>query len=401
MTVSAHVHGLADRTELWLDHWALGAPAGAAIGVAVSGGGDSIALLHLASDWAIRTGRTLHVLTVDHGVRPDARAEAEFVAALAQRLNWTSEILTWENGVPSARRARQARHTLLAKACRRQHITSLLLGHTQDDQFETILMRARQGSHWYGLGGMDSLSPAPVWPEGYGLTLVRPLLGEARSVLRDWLQWRGASWCDDPTNEDPAYERVRMRAHLAACEATRQQVARCVPQLSALRRAEQNALARLASTHVNHFPDASLDFDMSGVPQERAIRLLGVLAQVVAGRSTPPAKTRLGAALNGVMADGAARTLAGAWLVRRDVSTVSLYRDPGAMNAVEPGTWHFDGRFGRSVSQGSGRVGARDWRARQAVPPTEGAWHDLTRPRMAQMCAVWRQMQPLSHRSRP
>ena len=84
---------------------------------------------------------------------------------------------------------------------------------------ETVLMRAAAGSNWRGLAGMAPLAPVPLWPEGRGLMLARPLLGARREALRKMLRARGAEWIEDPANADPAFERVRARAALSALEA--------------------------------------------------------------------------------------------------------------------------------------------------------------------------------------
>lgn len=178
--------------------------------VALSGGGDSVALTLIAHAWAREAGRTLRLLTVDHGLQAASAGWTAACAALAHRLDRPFQALTWTGpkpatGLPAA--ARRARHRLLADAARAAGARVILLGHTADDIAEAAAMRAD------GATTPDPRvwSPSPVWPEGRGLFLLRPLLAARRADLRDWLQARGEGWIDDPANDDPRYARSRAR----------------------------------------------------------------------------------------------------------------------------------------------------------------------------------------------
>ncbi|MDP1556345.1 MAG: ATP-binding protein, partial [Hyphomonas sp.] len=110
------------------------------IGLAVSGGSDSITLLHLAHRWARPRGAKLLVLTVDHRLRPAAAAEAAGVARLAGDLGLPHLTLVWEAPMARQSAARRARHALLATALKSAGGQLLLTGHTASDQAETVLM---------------------------------------------------------------------------------------------------------------------------------------------------------------------------------------------------------------------------------------------------------------------
>lgn len=174
-----------------------------------------MALLALAAGHARTvTGVRILCVTVDHGLRPEAAEEARQVKRAAEALGVPHETLRWTrtgDGRVSQARARQARHALLATWARDNSVSRIALGHTRDDRIETFLMRARQGSGWYGLAGPMPFAPSPVWPEGDGLTLVRPLLAFSREDLRSDLRARGVRWIEDPSNGNEAFERVRMR----------------------------------------------------------------------------------------------------------------------------------------------------------------------------------------------
>ena len=182
----------------------------APVAVGFSGGGDSLALLILTLDWARAHGRPVLSLTVDHQLQPgsavwtrEAVAKAQARGARALALVWTGEKPT--TGLPAA--ARRARHALLAEAARAAGARVLLLGHTADDIAEAAVMRA-EGST---VSDPRDWSPSPVWPEGRGIFLLRPLLDQRRAELRAWLRARGETWLDDPANDDPRSARARAR----------------------------------------------------------------------------------------------------------------------------------------------------------------------------------------------
>lgn len=183
------------------------------IALGLSGGSDSLALLTLATDWGRQNDRRILALTIDHSLNPDSPRWTAFArdAALAEGADWHG--LTWQGpkpvtGLPAA--ARRVRHALLAEAARAAGARVILLGHTGDDVAEGDWMRA-EGST---LGRVREWSPSPVWPEGRGLMLLRPMLDVRRKTLRDWLTAQGADWIDDPANEDLKYARSRARGFL-------------------------------------------------------------------------------------------------------------------------------------------------------------------------------------------
>lgn len=195
------IHAILDRR--------LDRNATAPLAVGFSGGGDSLFLLKAVVDWAGQ--RPVLALVVDHQLQPDsARWTAEAVAkaralgAAAKALAWTGDKPS--TGVPAA--ARSARHALLAAAAREAGAKVLLLGHTASDLAEGAAMRA-EGST---VSDPREWAPSPVWPEGRGVFLLRPLLGLTRDEIRRALAAEGETWLDDPANEDLRYARARARA---------------------------------------------------------------------------------------------------------------------------------------------------------------------------------------------
>jgi tRNA(Ile)-lysidine synthase len=187
----------------------------APLAVALSGGGDSLALLMIAADWAKSRGRRLVALSVDHRVHADSVRWTAFAhdAALRAGADWRG--LVWEGEKPKTglqAAAREARHALIADAAREAGASVVLFAHTIDDVREAALMRD-EGST---LGRVREWSPSPAWPQGRGVFLLRPLLDVGRAELRAYLRARGLDWIDDPANADLRYARSRARAALDA-----------------------------------------------------------------------------------------------------------------------------------------------------------------------------------------
>lgn len=193
---------------------ALVAP-GRKIGIGVSGGPDSLALLLLAID--ARPGQ-VEAATVDHALRPESRAEAEMVGALCDRFRVPHRILTaaWKQKPETAiqEQARLMRYRLLGQWARARSITTLLTAHHLDDQAETFLMRLGRGAGVRGLAAMRAVTRPP----GARIALVRPLLQWHSSELHAVCAASGVEPVRDPSNEDERFERVRVRKALAQAD---------------------------------------------------------------------------------------------------------------------------------------------------------------------------------------
>ncbi|PDT90256.1 tRNA lysidine(34) synthetase TilS [Bradyrhizobium sp. Y36] len=184
-----------------------------ALVLAVSGGPDSVALMWLMARWQRSLARAprLTVVTIDHGLRPEAAREAREVKRLATELGLPHRTLRWrgakpKTGLPAA--ARNARYRLLAEAARAVGASHVLTAHTRDDQAETLLMRLVRGS---GLAGLSAMAPLSARD---GIMLARPLLDVAKAQLVATLRRAKIGFADDPTNRDTAFTRPRLRALL-------------------------------------------------------------------------------------------------------------------------------------------------------------------------------------------
>lgn len=183
------------------------------IGLAVSGGPDSLALLLLAADFANQHAahERFVVYSVDHGLRPEAAGEVAYVTEAAHNLGFAARALKWEGAKPAAgiqQAARIARYGLIADAMAADETEILLTAHHLGDQAETVLMRLAHGSGPEGLRGMD------YFAEIAGLVVVRPLLGIDPAELAKVVAASDLKPITDPSNSDTDYERVRWRQML-------------------------------------------------------------------------------------------------------------------------------------------------------------------------------------------
>jgi tRNA(Ile)-lysidine synthase len=174
------------------------------IAVAVSGGGDSMALLRMLHDDSLE----IIAITVDHALRETSIGEAQQVATWCNALGVRHVTLKWHHekitsGIQA--KARKARYDLLSQWCSENKIPVLLTGHNMDDQAETVAMRQRRTTSVKSLSG--------IWPETEwnGIRIIRPLLDQTRTQLRNYLKSIDQPWIDDPSNSDEKFERIRIR----------------------------------------------------------------------------------------------------------------------------------------------------------------------------------------------
>jgi len=177
------------------------------VAVAVSGGGDSMALAVLLARWGHPVA-----LVVDHGLRPESAAEAAITAGRLAALGVPARVLPicLARGPALAQRARTARYAALGEACRAGGLTDLLVAHHAQDQAETLLLRRQAGSGPGGLACMAAITHVDA------VRLLRPLLSVTPGRLRATLREARVDWLDDPSNSDLATPRARIRAALPA-----------------------------------------------------------------------------------------------------------------------------------------------------------------------------------------
>jgi tRNA(Ile)-lysidine synthase len=270
------------------------------IAIAVSGGSDSLALMHLLAAFA-RTAKIAPplVLTVDHGLRPGSAKDAKTVAAWAKQAGLETTILSWRGKKPKASieaAAREARYGLMGATLAKKKIATLFVGHTEDDQAETFLLRLARGSGLDGLSAMQVRAPWPV-PDFPDLALARPLLGFGRQELRDYLSLLDQPWLDDPMNEDTSFDRVKIRkarAVLADAGLSAARIAAAASHLARAREALEIVTAAVLARAVRRVPTKSgggvllESAVLTAAPREVGLRALAAVLMGVGGQAYRP-----------------------------------------------------------------------------------------------------------------
>lgn len=307
--------------------------------VAISGGRDSMALLRLAAVHKEQTGARVLALSVDHGLRPEAAQEAAQVAQWASALGLDHQIFRWTEDKPATgvqEAARNVRYALLAGAVRDAGLKALLTAHSADDQAETVFMRLSRGASPRGLAAMNDETLIAAGPDE-PIRLVRPLLPFSRARLTATVKFFDQPFVDDPSNDDPAYERIRIRALLAALEqqgllsqTALLRTAKHMRKADKRLRAAEEALLRALGGCFYSWGGASLDLNSSKeIPGKQASGLCARLIFAVNGEARPPHEEAAGAAWDQAIAAGAA-TLGGA-LIKSDRDRLWFLREPAAV----------------------------------------------------------------------
>ncbi|UYV37975.1 tRNA lysidine(34) synthetase TilS [Rhodobacteraceae bacterium D3-12] len=363
------------------------------IGVAVSGGGDSMALLCLVTDWAKENGAVISAVTVDHGLRPEAAAEAAGVAAFCAARRTPHEVLRWDGwdgkgNVQSA--ARAARYRLIAGWAKANDVEAVCLGHTRDDQAETFLMRLARKAGSDGLRGMADTF------EREGVQWLRPLLQADREDLRGYLRRQDVAWVEDPSNEDRRFDRVKARQAMAALgplgidAGVLSAVAQNLSGENALiRETVRNALAGQVEAHMGALCCGETVF--AALHPEIRRRFLMAAVQWIGGGDYKP---RLSAVseLETALQQGDAHTVGGVigWVSKGRVWLAREYeRVREARGTPFDGRWQIDGV---TLRQEEGRENGQEIRALGPNGLQQlGNWRDLGLPRRAllPLPAVW------------
>lgn len=315
------------------------------LGLAVSGGSDSLALLFLTADWAASRGVELFVATVNHGLRAEAEDECVAVARHCASLGVEHQVLDWAwDGAGNLQAAaRSGRYDALAGWAHERGLRAVAIGHTQDDVAETFLMRLARGSGVTGLAQM-----AKAWRER-DVNWLRPLLACSRDELRDYLTARGLAWSDDSSNNDMRYGRVKTRDALNTLEGlgvTREDIAQTAARLADARDALDVLLSQIARQVVTlDGPDLLLDFEaLSRAPDETRQRLFGLCLSWVGQTEYPPRRQAVVSALEAAQA-GRKATLNGC-VVTQKAGQIRMTRELAAVQNLSCKTdMVWDGRF--------------------------------------------------------
>lgn len=273
---------------------------GKKMAVAVSGGVDSVCLLH----WLVEIGADIVCLHVNHNLRTAAKTEEKYVRDLCRKLNVPCHIFHWtgakpDSGIEAA--ARAARYKFMTDFCHENNIKYLLTAHQADDQIETFLMNLGRGSGVFGLAAMQPVA------ERDGIQIVRPLLKVSREELQNYCDARGIMYFHDEMNNDARYTRIRIRQnrHLLhdMLGISDERILLAIENLGRARDAIANDIDKLVDDVIGNefamFRDSFL-FDL--MPDIR-LKFIGTLIQKIGGDNYQPRLNSLERALDKLHGD--------------------------------------------------------------------------------------------------
>ncbi len=316
------------------------------IGVAVSGGSDSLATLFLTAQWCRDLGIDCRAVVIDHALRDQSSAEAKWVVQTAKDLGVPCSVMVWSHdGVSSniQAQARTARYQLIDAW--RGEIKHVVTGHTYDDQVETVLLRLKRGSGVDGLSGMSN--HRDMQGENRDWNLLRPNLTVERSVLRDYLNQQGQTWIDDPSNDNEAFDRVQMRRLIPQLHdygITSQIIVKTADRMRRAQHALDHYTRELAKTSVSiEYGDVIVDPHIfQTAPDDIQFRLLAQAISWVGSNTYKPRFSALETARQ-VVEHGKAVNVAGT-VVFQHKGNLRVTREYEAIKSLEAHS-HFDKRW--------------------------------------------------------
>lgn len=384
--------GAGDKTLLHAARTVFSDKSLARVGVAVSGGGDSMALLHLYAQLAKSEGFQVEAVTINHGLRPAAVEEAALVASFCATHEIPHETLAWDDWDKSGNlmaAARTARYRLIAGWAAKRGIDGVVLAHTRDDLAENFLMRLARKS------GTDGLATMDIRFERHGVQWARPLTRQSRADLRDYLQRHDVAWAEDPTNDDDAFERTHARQalkELAPLGITTDVLA----SVSGSMRRASDALRQYTRIESRRYivqdqADLVLRLGLTGpLPAEIKRRLWAAAIQWVNGADHPPRQAAFLDVIQRLTSDGTT-TVGGCqitrkgddWRVTRELRAVQ--ETVGLTHDIWDRRWRLDGPHAPDLQVrplGEGITECPDWRdtgfPRTSLIATPAIWRDAT-----------------------
>lgn len=360
------------------------------VGVAVSGGGDSMGLLHLALRWSAQTGIPVQAVTIDHGLRVEAADEAAMVASFCENAKVPHETIVWQDwdghgNVQAA--ARDARYRLIGKWAAQNGIDLVTLGHTKDDGAETFLMRLARKA------GIDGLATSDTDFTRNGVLWSRPLWLATRQELREYLMRHDVNWIDDPSNDDIDFERVRLRKAMAVLQDNGVGLD-ALHHAAFANREARDALEHYTMTEAKRLvreEDGDLIMPLEpDVPTEIARRLRVKAVQWVGQMPYPPRHAAMQQLISGLWLEGT-QTLGGCIVTQKD-GQLRFTREHRAVamtctttQQIWDGRWQIDGPHATDLqirALGEGIHNCPDWRKsglpRVTLLASPAIWRDET-----------------------
>ncbi|MCK5425420.1 MAG: tRNA lysidine(34) synthetase TilS [Emcibacter sp.] len=316
--------------------------AGQRIAVAVSGGADSLTLTMMLGEYCQSQGIILTALTVDHGLRDAAAEEARTVGGWLKERGISHVTLKWQGDKPHSNiqdQARLARYRLMGQWCLENNVTRLFLAHHLNDQAETFLIRLFRGSGVDGLSAMKAQSDFPVsFPDGENIILCRPFLDVAKTRLEATLRHMGQKWIEDPSNQNEAYTRIKVRNLLRENEIEGLNAGRMAQTAARMGRVQtllQSLTDDLIQQVAVHFPEGYVEValvPLLSAHEEIALRCLAKLTRRISGGKYSPRLLKLEALYNRLKSEGfSGQTLGGCLISPLRNSRIMISREVAAI----------------------------------------------------------------------
>ncbi len=325
-------------------------PQNAPLAIAVSGGCDSMCLLRLLSDWCKANHHPLVALTVDHGIRPEAKDEANQVQSWCQLLDVKHYTLTWKGTIPTSNiqaKARKIRYKLLEEFCKNHHILHLFLAHHKQDQAETVMLRLMRGASVSGMAAMRKQSTYN------NILLLRPLLTISSEQICATIKLYQQDFIQDPSNQDPRYLRVETRQFLDQLQRKEEIVthinrtAKHMQRVNAFLNQEVTyTKEKYVNFHPFGFAIIQKDF-FSNTHEEIALRTLSQTLMSVSGASKTVRFEELERLYHSLRLQETSALTLGGCIIRQRKNKFLILRETAALakaTAVRP-NMIFDGRF--------------------------------------------------------
>ncbi len=301
---------------------------GTRVAVAVSGGADSLSLSLLLDEWAKSRDKSIVALSVDHALRPQSAGECQFVNGTLGALGIEHHTLIWEgekplNGIQAA--ARDARYQLMEDWCLENGITDLFVGHHQNDQAETFMMRLVRGSGVDGLSAMQTVSTIG------NLRILRPLLPVPKDALVAYLEERDLSWVEDPSNKDASFDRVKMRNAMEVLKAiglTPDRLSQTAQSMQRVRNCLETMTERWLVRHAKLFQEGYILLNFAALEEgdeEIVLRGLRRIGMDISGEIYPPRFERLQRLLRGLRLKEDATLMGCRWIAQQE--TILICRE--------------------------------------------------------------------------
>lgn len=288
--------------------------------VGVSGGADSLALVLMFKQAC--PNYKIIALTVDHGLRPSSREEAEYVAKIMKRHKIEHHILTWEEIKPQTgieEHARDARYKLLCDWCHDNNCAYLAIAHHLYDQAETFLMRLQRGSGLFGLASMNEISIKN------GINIIRPLLNTHPDFLKIFLREMHLNWVEDESNTDTKLLRVKIRQFLPLLEQktgiSPERICQTVIDLQSSKKFIEDSVSWVLKNQTHKWGNCaySLDFNIfCSWHFEMQFYFIREILCLLNGKKYPPEATAIKNLLNLILASSFSNTTLGTCLIIKE-----------------------------------------------------------------------------------